>query len=202
MPSRFADQQQIGHGDQIASLRFFLGHDHFDRHRDQLTGHFREMCAPSPCSGLTRAVRDQGYVPRQLIARPDVVERVELILAILDEAEGIEDRHLAPERFPVAACHGEILALDVEADNRPLVIEDRRDHGADALAAPCAGDDEVMTTPPSLRIVLDVAQQLALVQGEGQACLVCVPCGRCRGGPSSPLARARCEICGCAQCAD
>jgi hypothetical protein len=78
-------------------------------------------------------------------------------VAVLDEAEGIEDGHLAPERFAVAACHGEIFALDVEADNWPLVIEDRRDHGTDAFATPCAGDDKVMPPlPPSLGIVLGV----------------------------------------------
>ncbi|MEF9604887.1 hypothetical protein O4J55_22205, partial [Paracoccus sp. PXZ] len=121
--------------------------------------------------GFDQTVRDQSHIPRQLVG-PDVVERVELILAVLDETEGVQNGDLAPELFPLPPRDREILALDVEDDDRPLVIEDRRDNSADALAAACAGDDEVMTAAPSLRIVLNVAQELALVQGEGQAGLV------------------------------
>lgn len=92
---------------------------------------------PVALFGFDQAIRNQGHVPRQLVG-PDVVERVELILSILDEAEGVEDGHLAPELFAVPPRDGEIFALDVQDDDRPLVIEDCRDHGADALAAACA----------------------------------------------------------------
>ena len=126
--------------------------------------------------GFDQTVRNQGHVARQLMGA-DVVERVDLILAVLDETEGVEDSHLTSELFPVPSRDREILALDVQDHDWPLVIEDRRNHGADALAAACAGDDEVMPAAPSLRIVLDVAQELALVQGEGEAGLVALQLG-------------------------
>ena len=136
-----------------------------------------------------QAVRNQGHVSRQLVGA-DVVERVELILSVFDEGEGVEDGNLAPELFAVAARDGEILALDIQDHDRPLVIEDRRDHGADALAAACAGDNEVMPAAPSLRIVLDVAQEFALVQGEGQAGLVALQPGHVTRVHPSRLPRA------------
>ncbi len=43
-----------------------------------------------------------------------------MVLRRLDDAEGIENHHLTPERLPISARHGEILALDIENGDRTL----------------------------------------------------------------------------------
>lgn len=51
----------------------------------------------------------------------------------------------------MATCDCKVFPFDVQDDHRTLVIQDRRDHGADTLAASCPRYDEMVAAATILR---------------------------------------------------
>ena len=162
-------QEEVGHHGQGAARGFLLGHHNLERGGHELAGHGGEV-RPVAALGAHEPIGDELEVLGEMPG-PDEVEGVEAGRGRLDDAEGVEDRDLAAERQPVAPRDGEVLALDVETDHGAAVIEDRRDHGGDALAAAGARDHRVVAAAPAPGVG-GVAQHVAAPLGERQAGLV------------------------------